>query len=267
MSDDISQDEKIQLETERRSLLHTVSSGLETPMLLLGFVWLAIVVLEFTLGLPPWLVQINYVIWAMFILHFALEFTIAPRKLEYLRGNWITTIALLAPALRVFAAFRALRAVRAARALRGARLVRVVGGINRGMRALGRVMGRRGVGYVAALSGLVVLAGGAGMLAFERGVPGSGIDGYGTALWWTAMVITTMGTDYFPRTTEGRLLCLLLALYGFAVFGYITATIASFFVARDAELEEGELPSARQIEALRSELAALRSDLSARTTG
>ncbi|HUF65363.1 MAG TPA: ion transporter [Gemmatimonadaceae bacterium] len=267
MTDDISQDEKIQLESERRSLLHTVSSGLETPMLLLGFIWLAIVILEFTVGLPSWLVNVNYAIWAMFILHFAVEFTIAPRKLEYLRENWITTIALLAPALRVFAAFRALRALRAARALRSARLVRVVGGINRGMQALGRVMGRRGVGYVAALSGLVVLAGAAGMLAFERGAPGSGIDGYGTALWWTAMVITTMGTDYFPRTPEGRLLCLLLALYGFAVFGYITATIASFFVARDAELEEGELPSARQIELLRSELAALRADLTGRSAG
>jgi voltage-gated potassium channel len=81
------------------------------------------------------------------------------------------------------------------------------------------------------------------------------------------MVITTMGTDYFPRTAEGRLLCLFIALYGFAVFGYITATIASFFVARDAELAEGELPSARQLEALRSELVALRRDLSARATG
>lgn len=267
MSDDIHQDEKIQLETERRSLLQTVSNGLETPMLVLGFVWLAIVILEFTIGLPVWLIRVNYGIWALFILHFAIEFTIAPQKLEYLRENWITVVSLLAPALRVFAVARAFRAARAARALRGVRLVRVVGGINRGMRALGNVMGRRGVGYVAALSLLVVLAGGAGMLAFERGAPGSQIEGYGGALWWTAMVITTMGTDYFPRTPEGRLLCLLLALYGFAVFGYITATIASFFVSRDAELEEGELPSARQIEALRSELAALRSDLTARSAG
>lgn len=266
MTSDIHETDKVQLETERRSLLRTVSGGLETPMLILGFVWLAIVILEFTLGLPSWLIQVNYAIWALFVVHFLIEFTIAPRKWEYVRENWITTIALLAPALRIFAVARALRAARAARALRGVRLVRVVGGINRGMRALGNVMGRRGVGYVAALSLLVVLAGGAGMLTFERTAPGSQIQGYGSAMWWTAMVITTMGTDYFPRTPEGRLLCLLLALYGFAVFGYITATIASFFVARDAELEEGELPSARQIEALRSELAALRADLATRST-
>ena len=44
-------------------------------------------------------------------------------------------------------------------------------------------------------------------------------------------VLTTMGADYFPRTGEGRVLGLLLAIYGFAVFGYVTASIASLFVA------------------------------------
>jgi voltage-gated potassium channel len=66
-----------------------------------------------------------------------------------------------------------------------------------------------------------------------------------------------MGSDYFPRTPEGRVLGLLLAVYGFAVFGYVTASIASLFVARDAEEEDGELAGARQIEALRTEVAAL----------
>jgi voltage-gated potassium channel len=27
---------------------------------------------------------------------------------------------------------------------------------------------------------------------------------YGNALWWTAMVMTTIGSDYFPKTAEGR---------------------------------------------------------------
>ena len=47
-------------------------------------------------------------------------------------------------------------------------------------------------------------------------------------------MITTMGTDYWPRTNEGRLLCFMRALYAFAIFGYITATIASIFIGQDA---------------------------------
>jgi voltage-gated potassium channel len=50
------------------------------------------------------------------------------------------------------------------------------------------------------------------------------------------MLLTTMGSDYWPRTAEGRLLCLLLAVYAFAVFGYVTAAIAAYFVGRDKDV-------------------------------
>jgi hypothetical protein len=122
----------------------------------------------------------------------------------------------------------------------------------------------RGLG--AALTVVVLLAGAAGMLAFERDaidVAGGGIHDFGTALWWTAMVLTTMGSDYFPRTAEGRALCLALALYGFTVFGYVTATLATFFVARDAEDDDGELAGQKAMEALRQEIVALRAEVRA----
>jgi voltage-gated potassium channel len=128
------------------------------------------------------------------------------------------------------------------------------------MRALGRTMGRRGFGYVAALTLLVTLGGAAGMHYFERG---QGLDDFGTALWWTAMIMTTMGSEYWPKTAEGRVLCLVLALYAFAVFGYVTATIATFFLGRDAENPEAEVAGAASVEALRREIAALREDLRA----
>jgi voltage-gated potassium channel len=255
--------DKEALEGERHELLARVTHGLEKPMVVLGFVWLVLLVIDFTSGLSPFLTRISYVIWALFVLDFLLEFTIAPRKREYLRQNWLTAVALVVPALRVLSAFRLLRALRAAR---GLRLVRVVSRVNRGMRSLGRVMGRRGFGYVVALTLLVDVAGAAGMYAFEHDVTGSTINGFGSALWWTAMVLTTMGSDYFPRSPEGRLLCLLLAVYGFAVFGYVTATVASFFVARDAEEDEGEIAGAAQLERLRQEIAALREEIRATRT-
>ena len=246
--------DRAQLETERHALLEQVASGLERPMAVLGFVWLVLVVVELTVGLSPFLTAVNYTIWGLFVLQFLLEFALAPRKLAYLRRNWLTVLALVLPALR---AVRLVRAVRLLRAARGARLVRVVSSANRGMRALGRVMGRRGLGYVVSLTLLVNLLGAAGIYAFERDVAGGAITSFGVALWWTAMTLTTMGADYFPQSAEGRLLGLLLAIYGFAVFGYVTASIASLFVARDAETEEGELAGAQQIEALRAEVAVL----------
>lgn len=223
-------------------------------MMVLAFVWLVLIVVELTAGLSPFLNALNIAIWALFVLHFVLEFIIAPRKLVYLRENWLTVVSLVLPALRIV---RIARVVRALRAARGLRLVRVVSSANRGMRTLGRVMGRRGLSYVLALTLLVNLLGAAGILAFEREVANGAIAGYGSALWWTAMTLTTMGADYFPLTPEGRVLGLLLAIYGFAVFGYVTASIASFFVARDAEDGEGELAGTAQIGALRDEVATL----------
>ena len=246
------------LARERYRLAAHISRALATPMTILGFIWLILLVMDFTSGLSPLLRLVSYAIWGLFIVQFLLEFFIAPKKLLYLRRNWLTAIALLVPALRVLSVFRALRVLRA---LRGVRLVRVIGSANRGMRALGRVMGRRGFGYVTSLSLLVMAAGAAGMYAFEHDVQGSTLVSFGSALWWTAMILTTMGSDYFPKTSEGRLLCFLLALYGFAVFGYVTATIASFFVARDADDSRGEVAGSRQIERLEREIASLHEKL------
>lgn len=247
-----------ELDRERFQLLHEVEALLERPMTFLAIVWLVLTVLELTIGLSPFLVGVNYVVWGLFALHFVLEFAIAPRKLPYLRTNWLTAVSLVLPALRVV---RFARVLRAARAARGLRLVRVVSSANRGMRTLGRVMGRRGLGYVLLLTLLVNVLGAAGILAFERG---SGpLTSFGAALWWTAMMLTSMGSDWFPQTPEGRLLALLLATYGFTVFGYVTASLASLFVARDAEEGDGELAGARQLDELRAEVATLNRRLAA----
>ena len=253
------------LDQERGELLERIERWLDTPMLVLGLVWLALLVLEFARGLGPGLTRLGTAIWIVFILDFALRFALAPQKLAYLRSNWLTALSLVVPALRVFRVARVFRVLRVARAARGATLVRVLGSVNRAMRGLGRTFGRRGVGYVVALTVVVLLAGAAGMLAFERDATDAagGIHDFGTALWWTAMVLTTMGSDYFPRTGEGRALCLALALYGFTVFGYVTATLATFFVARDAEDDEGELAGQHAIDALRHEIAALRAEVRA----
>jgi voltage-gated potassium channel len=216
------------IDIQRESLLRRFEAGLERPMAALGLVWLALLVVEFTRGGGPLLARVVTVIWVVFIADFLLKLVLAPRKGRFLRRNLLTLVSLALPALRVL---RVLRLARAARALRGVRLLRLITSLNRGMRALGAALRRRGFGYALLLTLLVLLGGAAGMYAFEQG---AGIDSYSHALWWTAMILVTMGSDYWPRTPEGRVLCLLLAVYGFSIFGYFTATLATFFVSSDA---------------------------------
>lgn len=252
--------EEQQLEEERSKLLQRVQDWLDVPMLVLAFVWLALLIGEFVLGESTPFYVLGTVIWIIFILGFLVEFSLAPRKIAYVKKNWLVVLSLILPALRIFRIFYAFRLLRLASVGRSVRLVRVVTSLNRGMGALGASLGRRGFGYVVVLTVLVVFAGAAGIFAFERHIDG-GPQSYGEALWWTAMVVMTMGSQYWPETAEGRILCVILALYALATFGYLTAALATFFVGRDAENEEAELAGAAALADLRKEVLALREDL------
>lgn len=245
-------------EVQAWALLHELEEWLQVPMIILSFVWLLLVLAEFAWGTPRLLETFGTAIWVVFVAEFTLRLVLAPDKGHFLRRNVVTIIALLVPAFRLFRAFRVLRLARSLR------LVKIVGTANRGMNALRASLGRRGLGYVLGVTVVVALLGAAGMLAFE---PASEVEGgftsYADALWWTAMLLCTMGSEFWPQTPEGRLLCLILALYGFAVFGYITASFASFFVGQEAKSEESDVAGASDIAALRAEIRGLRTELRA----
>jgi voltage-gated potassium channel len=254
-----------EIEAERDSLLELLQDWLEIPMVVLAFVWLALFVAEVIWGLTPLLETMSYIIWALFIFEFGLGLTLASRRLKYLKQNWLKGIALAAPALRIFAILRIFRLMRISQAsgmIRGMRMLRMLSSFNRGMRALSASMGRRGFGYAVLLTLIVMLVGAAGMYTFEREFEGGqGLESYGEALWWTSMIMTTLGSDYWPETASGRILCFFISLYSLGVFGYITAALATFFVGSDAANEETDLASEKSISALRKEISALRDEI------
>ena len=246
-------------DAERRIALCQLDRWLERPMLLLGAAWLVLLLIELVGGSSRLLETLGTAIWAIFIAEFLFRILLAPDKPAFLRKNWLQLLALALPALRVFRIFRL---ARAARGLRGLRLVRIVGTANRSMNALRRTLRRRRAGYVAGLSLLVLLLGAAGMFSFEREAEVTGgFADFWDALWWTAMLLTTIGSAYWPVTTEGRLLALLLSAYSVAVLGYIAATFASFFIGRDAQSRSGPVAGSNEVSRLAAEVRALREHL------
>lgn len=63
--------------------------------------------------------------------------------------------------------------------------------------------------------------------------------------WWTAYTMTT-GAPREPFTGEGRLLGWLLSLVGLAIFGYLTAALASHFIDRDRGQEAAHAGAGRE---------------------
>jgi len=237
-----------ELHNERWELLEHINQSTEKFMVALAFVWLVLLIVDFTSGLSLTLQRVSDVIWILFIVDFLVEFIIAPTKTTYLRKNWLTAISLLLPAARLLRVFRALRILRAARTVRTVGLLRLMTSVNRGMRVVAETLGRRNVGYVISITIIIVFVGAAGMAFFESpqslyaaGYAESaeaniGIESYGEAVWWTAMIMTTIGSEYWPVTLEGRILCWILSLYALGVFSYLTAAFASYFVDIDKNI-------------------------------
>jgi len=221
---------------EREELRVRIAGWMDGPLDLLAIVLLCVLVAEFATELPPaWsgrLDALNWFIYSVFTSYFVVQFLLAPEKGRYLRQNWLAAISVLLPAFRLL---RVIRVLRATRALRGVRLVRVLTATNRGTRSLNRALRVYQFGRMLALTTAVVAVGAAALVYFERDAAEAGAVGYADALWWTLGFVTTIGSEFQPRTLEGRVVTLLLVVWGLGVFGYVTGAVASYFVGQTGE--------------------------------
>ncbi len=212
--------------------LRVYDAQMQRPVLVLSLVWLVLLVFEVIAPERRFFEVFGTAIWALFILDFLVRLSLAPQKLRYLRAHWLVLLSLALPALRLFQIARLFVATRVVGALPSVRFVSLVTSFNTSVRTLRGTLRRRAFAYVVMLTVLVTFAGAAGMFVLER--PHLGFTSYGDALWFTAMIVLTLGSEDWPVTAEGRLLCVLLSVYSFTVLGYLTATLASMFIGADA---------------------------------
>jgi voltage-gated potassium channel len=243
----------------RPSFLGRLLRRLERPMLFLSFVWFLDIITELVHGMNAVLLIGGTVLWALFVLYFALRLAIGPHRWIVLRRNWLFVLAILVPVLRFFPFLQSLPLARALTATFGMQVIWIFASADQGLRSIRRAMGRRGAGYLLTITVVVIVAGAAGMLHFEAQAPDpQGIHSYPKALWWVAMQITNIGSGYRPMTVGGQVLCLGISIFAAVMFGYLTAVLATFFIGRDAEDPKSEIPNQTSIHELSGEVARLR---------
>lgn len=249
---------------ERAELAERLGDLLDLPLTLLAFVVLALLIAEYAGWIPDpllvWADRVNLAIWAVFTLKFLTRLLITPTKLAFLRQNWLGALSVVLPAFRVLRVFRAVRVVRSVR------LLRLLTTLNRSLRETSASLGGRTFPFFLVATLIVIVVGAAGILTVEREAATPSVTNFGDALWWAVTLVAASELGERPATVEGRIVALGLAIYGMAVFGYITAALASTFVGSkaraDAEAAEDRTAQLeRRLDALHAELAALRRDL------
>lgn len=112
-------------------------------MFILALVWLYLFIAELVKGLSQFQETLIYIIWGLFILEFLIKLIVAPRKIQFLKQNWITIIALVIPAFRMLRIFNALRILRTVRVINSTRVIRAITSGKRFFSALNEAQGPR----------------------------------------------------------------------------------------------------------------------------
>jgi hypothetical protein len=73
---------------QRWELLTHINALTDKPMIALSFVWLGLLILDFTQGLGPLLQTVANVIWALFVLDFAIEVVGSKLLRHEYRASW-----------------------------------------------------------------------------------------------------------------------------------------------------------------------------------
>ena len=158
-------------------------------------------------------------ICALFLADFVLEWFLAEKKGHYVATHFIFLLVAIPYMLRFIPLVRG-----------GYAMAIVVGWLTYN-RASGLF-----VSYLTMLLATVYFS----SLAFyvmEHG-PNPLVKGYGDALWWAFMDVTTVGSNIIAVTPTGRVLSVLLAALGMMMFPIFTVYVTSLVERRNKEKEE-----------------------------
>lgn len=187
------------------------------------------IILEPIGNLSKLLDTIINVTWAIFVIDYVARFIAAPKKLHWFLRNLLDLVIILVP---IFRAIRLLRLLS---------LVSIIKKLTKNK------VRNQVVTYLIFLSIGLVFVASLTILDVERHVPGSHIQSFGDALWWSIVTLTTVGYgDVVPITFTGKCVAIGLMVGSLALVGTVTATLASWLLEK-ISIESQEQSAAEEL--------------------
>jgi voltage-gated potassium channel len=168
-------------------------------------------------------------------LELAFILVVAPSKAAALRAHWLDAVIVVVTVPAFGAFLSSLRLLRLARLLRLLRLGAIFSRMLQRERALTSGTAFR---LAAILTALVVVLAGAVESLVDQGDFHSTWDG----IWWAVQTVTTVGYgDLTVKTVEGRIIAMVVMVFGIGFLSILTATVASRFVKTERGDETDEI--------------------------
>jgi voltage-gated potassium channel len=165
----------------------------------------------------------DFAICIFFFFEFIYRLFKAPNKLEFMKWGWIDLLSSV-PMVDY---------LRAGRLLRLIRLFRVIRAFKSSKQLINHIFKNKAEGAltsVISISVLLIIFSAIAILEVENDIKGN-IKTAEDAIWWSFSTLLNAGYgDVYPITTEGRIIAMILMLFGIGLLGTLTAYIASIFV-------------------------------------
>ena len=185
---------------------------MNVPMAIIGVGYVIVYAIA-VLYPSPFILALDYVLWAIFAIDVILRFLIADSLPKFLLNNWLEILAVVIPQFRA------------------ARAIRPLIGLKR-FATLVRSRTQRLAAYTVALLPIAV---------FIAAIAFMDVEGYGPerledALWWAMVTVSTVGFgDVIPETTGGRLVASALMVFGVGIFASAAAIISDWLQGEKAD--------------------------------
>lgn len=181
---------------------------------------------------------LQLILWGLFAADYCIRLYLAPRRLYFITHNLMNLAIVLLPAWRIVS-FLAMIYMTA----------------NRQYKRLSELAVKL-FGYTAIFIIMFALA----IYSVESSESGAMIRDLPTAYWWTFTTLATVGYgDVYPITGIGRVIAVVVMLYGVGMVAVATGALASWIIEKIGGREEQEYPATKaDVDDLRQEISELR---------
>ena len=181
---------------------------------------------------------IQMILWGLFAADYCIRLYLAPRRLYFITHNLMNLAIVLLPAWRIVSFLAMIHLT-----------------TNRQYKRLSELAVKL-FGYTAIFIIMFALA----IYSVESAEPGAMIRDLPTAYWWTFTTLATVGYgDVYPVTGIGRVIAVVVMLYGVGMVAVATGALASWIIEKIGGREEQEYPATKaDVDDLRQEISELR---------